>query len=111
MLNVLKVDYEVIGTKNNSIFLTEVDSSELRLSRLTLYSAQERLTASPICNREYIAFLSLPPSSNFIPGNSRETLKAIIDRLTYSEDGSIIVEFDQDKQRALIITCPVEGDI
>ena len=31
--------------------------------------------------------------------------------MTYSKDGPIIVEFDQDKQWALIITCPVEGDI
>jgi hypothetical protein len=79
LLNVLEVDYEVIGTENNSIFLTEVDSSELRLCRLTLYSAQEWLTASAICNGEYIALLCLPPSSNFIPGDPRETLKAIID--------------------------------
>ena len=31
--------------------------------------------------------------------------------MTYSKDGPIIVKFDQDKQRALIITCSVEGDI
>jgi len=111
LLNVLKVDHEVISPEYYSIFLTEVDSSELRFSRLTLYSAQEWLTASAISNGEYVTFLSLPPSSNFVPGNPRETLKALKHRKTYSKDGSVIVEFDQDKQRTLIITCSVEGDI
>lgn len=111
MLNVLKVDNEVIGPENYSIFLTEVYSSELRFSRLTLYSAQEWLTASAISNGEYVTLLSLSPSSNLVPCNPRETLKALIHRKTYTKDGPVIVEFDQDKQRSLVITCPVEGYI
>ena len=111
MLNVLKVDHEVIGPENYSIFLTEVYSSELRFSRLTLYSAQEWLTASAISNGEYVTLLSLSPSSNLVPCNPRETLKALIHRKTYTKDGPVIVEFDQDKQWPLIITCPVEGYI
>jgi hypothetical protein len=111
LFNVLEVDHEIIGSENDSIFFTEVDSSELRLSWLTLYSAQEWLPTSAISNREYVTLLSLPPSSNFVPGNPRETLKALIHRKTYSKDGPVIVEFNQDKQRSLIITCPVEGYI